>query len=1153
MSSCSSVYTANPFKSILETSELGPPVSSFVSAVTNERHTTKVGYRDLARRWNIGLESAKRTLQTTTQVGIRQAVHPLSRRYKTDLIHGSNARRLQSQWYSDTLFSKFKSLNGNTCAQIFTDTKMPSVHPTTTKADAGYCLEEFIDDVGIPSNLRFDGAREHLGPNTPFMKTIKRNHISWNVVEPYSHWQNRAEDMIKKLKLRWKSTRRRTGCSPRLWDYGMVHEGRILARVAPPNGRPPLEEVLGDSIDLSEYLDFDFCDPVWFWEPNAGEKGERQPGRWLGISNRYGAAMCYWVLNSSGNVLARSSVQHVIKEELRDPAIKAQLDEMDSKIAAALNDANHVITPSERNYFFAQDVDVDDPDIDDLDDNTEEADATDEDTYDFYIGMHLQAEHAGEILRGIVTKRAKSDDGTPIGRYHRNPLMDTRKYVVEFGDGSAEEYYANVIAENALSGLDSQGRELMLMESISDHKVDESAVTPQQAKEFRAKSNKNPRTTKGWKLLVEWKDGTQNWMPLKDLKESNPIEVAEYAIANKIQNEPAFKWWVPFTIRKKKRIMAKVKSRYWKTTHKFGIRLPHSVEEALKIDEETGTTFWRDAIQKEMKKIRGLNAFEKVDGVRPEQVRNQTHPMPGYTEIGCHMVFDIKMDGKFTRKARFVANGHETGNLPKHDTYASVVSRDSVRIAFLYASLNDLDILACDITNAYLNAPCTEKIWTVAGREFGSDKGSVMIVKKALYGLKSAGNSWASTLSATLAQMDLRRSRADPNIHQRISVDRNGNRYWEWVVVYVDDLMVISHDPKVIMNGIAESYDLRDTVKPPDRYLGANVGRWQLSDGREVWCMDGKDYVKNAVKLAKDLLESKGLQFTYGKKCQRPMPKDYRPELDASRELGPRETQEYQQFIGVARWAVELGRADILYEVSLLSSQLALPRKGHMEALMGIFAYLEKHPHATLVFDDATPKIDPSSVPETSWLNSIYGDGGEELPPNMPEPLGKEVQITAMVDASHAGDKLTFRSHTGIIVYMNNAPIEFFSKRQNTVETSTFGSELVAARIAMEKVKAYRTKLRLLGIPVAAHSHMLCDNKSVVTSTGRSESTLNKKHNSICWHSVREAVSQGWLRIAWEPTDYNLADLLTKALDLPKRKQFLRQIYQQTFELELGR
>mmetsp|Transcript_34844 Transcript_34844/g.53424 ORF Transcript_34844/g.53424 Transcript_34844/m.53424 type:complete len:131 (-) Transcript_34844:586-978(-) len=130
--------------------------------------------------------------------------------------------------------------------------------------------------------------------------------------------------------------------------------------------------------------------------------------------------------------------------------------------------------------------------------------------------------------------------------------------------------------------------------------------------------------------------------------------------------------------------------------------------------------------------------------------------------------------------------------------------------------------------------------------------------------------------------------------------------------------------------------------------------------------MNGKDYVKNAVKLAKDLMDSKELELVYGKKCKRPMLKDYRPELDISPELGPRETQEYQQFNGVARWAVETGRTDMLYEVSLLSSQLALPRKGHMKALMGIFAYLDKNPHAMLVFDDATLKINPNTITETN-------------------------------------------------------------------------------------------------------------------------------------------------------------------------------------------
>ena len=93
-----------------------------------------------------------------------------------------------------------------------------------------------------------------------------------------------------------------------------------------------------------------------------------------------------------------------------------------------------------------------------------------------------------------------------------------------------------------------------------------------------------------------------------------------------------------------------------------------------------------------------------------------------YQEIRCHMIFDIKMDGQFTRKACYVAGGHTT-DPPSSITYSSVVFRDSIIIAFTLAALNGVDIRAADIGNAYLNAKCREKIWTVAGTEFGSEKG----------------------------------------------------------------------------------------------------------------------------------------------------------------------------------------------------------------------------------------------------------------------------------------------------------------------------------------------------------------------------------------------------------------------------------------------
>ena len=111
---------------------------------------------------------------------------------------------------------------------------------------------------------------------------------------------------------------------------------------------------------------------------------------------------------------------------------------------------------------------------------------------------------------------------------------------------------------------------------------------------------------------------------------------------------------------------------------------------------------------------------------------------PGFQKIKCHMIFNIKMGENFRRKERLVANGNET-EAPATLTYSSVVSRDSVRIALTIASLNQLEILACDIQNAYLTADCREKIYVIAGPEFGSEEGKVMIVRKALYGLKTSG------------------------------------------------------------------------------------------------------------------------------------------------------------------------------------------------------------------------------------------------------------------------------------------------------------------------------------------------------------------------------------------------------------------------------
>jgi hypothetical protein len=272
------------------------------------------------------------------------------------------------------------------------------------------------------------------------------------------------------------------------------------------------------------------------------------------------------------------------------------------------------------------------------------------------------------------------------------------------------------------------------------------------------------KTTRGWKLLCQWKDGTTSWVPLIELKDSNPVELAEYAVASRIDQEPAFHWWVAEVLRKRNRIIAKLKRRYWRITHKFGIRLPKTVEEAIQIDRETNTTFWTDAIKKETEKVN--IAFDFIGDWTPEQVRQGAAKgdFVGFQEIDCHIVFDVKMD--LTCKACFVAGGHTTETLSSL-TYSSVVSRDSVRIAFLMAALNDVDVMSCDISNVYLNAPCREKIRFVAGPEFGSRQGQVVKIVRALYGLKSSRASWHSVLKqAIIDDLGFQPTIADPDAYQ---------------------------------------------------------------------------------------------------------------------------------------------------------------------------------------------------------------------------------------------------------------------------------------------------------------------------------------------------------------------------------------------------
>ena len=204
-------------------------------------------------------------------------------------------------------------------------------------------------------------------------------------------------------------------------------------------------------------------------------------------------------------------------------------------------------------------------------------------TYDQCFGAEFFINRSGESGPAKVSKRARDNEGKPIGKRNYNPLLDSREYDdCILDDGTTYRYHTNVIAENIFSQCDEEGRRHAVLKSITDHKKDNSAIGSANGYITTRKGVRvRKKTTRGWQLLCEWRDGSSDWIDLKHLKESNPLELAEYALANRNQEEPAFKWWVSETLRTLNRIIGKVKSRYWKTTHKFGVKLPHLVKEAL--------------------------------------------------------------------------------------------------------------------------------------------------------------------------------------------------------------------------------------------------------------------------------------------------------------------------------------------------------------------------------------------------------------------------------------------------------------------------------------------------------------------------------------------------------------------------------------------
>ena len=1113
----------------------------------------------LSKLWKIGISTATRTIQSTTQKATR-TTGLLSKRFKTDKaqLRFRQLSRHYGTFYCDYLKSGVRSIRRYIGGSLYTNKlgfKKFFAHKDERGESTAGALRSFIEFVGLPTTLHSDGHNNFV--QGAFKKMLRKFHIPHTTTEPHSPWQNRAEYAIGELKQYSRRLMFHTQTPIRLWCFCFNYCADVLSLCATGRfelqGRTPFEIVTNYTPDISEYVQFAWFDWCYYYDQ---ENKSKCLCRWLGPAAGIGQAFCSYLLLSNAEFIARSSVISLTQDELNDEQVKLQqrrfMDSVHEKIG----------TYTEPKYNNSSDYNdsqipifIDENELQELPYGDEISEAIPEEIdqpyleqLDQYIGAKVvipgTTENTTPVL-ATIKGRKRDANGNLIGCKNANPIFDTRIYQLQFPDGRVEEYGMNTILENIMSQVDSNGYDVGLFREIIDVRVDWNVAIPKGDAGFVYMSGRNKPviTTKGWEFLIQWSDGSSNWLPLSVVKESFPVQCAEFVHARKLQEMPAFKWWTKAVLKKRDIIINKVKTNrmHRKGNMKYGIIIPKDAREAIQLDEANGNTYWQDAIRKEMENSR--IAFELLE--------KGEHPPPGYKKIRCHLNFEVKMD--LRRKARYVAGGHLT-DPPASMTYSSVVSRESVRIAFLIAAVNQLQMLAGDIQNAYLNAPTTEKLYFTAGPEWGADEGRQIIIVRALYGLKSSALNWRNHLADILQnKLHFQSSLADPDVWYRPMTKASGEKYYAYILIYVDDMLIIDEKPREFMNLIKQSYKVReDTIKEPDYYLGADIRKVHFSDGSFAYTMSSESYVKNAVKNIKARLNDDGLKFnnklsSLEFSARQPFSSiDYRPELDTSAECDERQTNFFQNVMGVLRWLVELGRIDIAYEVSILSSYLAVPRTGHLQQALHIVKYIDIHSSNEITFDPQeyilSGDMINDAIRKRSAMSSLYKDAEETIPTNAPKPRGKSIQINCFVDSDHAGDRVTRRSHTGILMYLNKAPIAWFSKKQSTVESSTFGSEFVALRIASEQIISLRYKLRMFGIPIEGPANVFCDNKSVFLNASVAESRLTKKHNSVCFHRVRECVASGILVPFKVDTNYNLSDILTKALNAIKRLNMRRMI-----------
>ena len=1030
----------------------------------------------------VPLARIQRTFEVTNQFARADRRLPMRKHFKTR-FPAANVSRLEDVVATDTFFSDTPAHDdgilghgGATMVQLYTGvkTQFTKAYPMGSETEMPGTFEDFIREVGAPTSLFSDNAKVQIG--SAVRNILRMYAISNFQCEPHHQHQNPAERKIQEVKKLTNAILDCTGTHHRFWLLCLLFVVQLLNVLASEslNWETPTYKATGQRPDISPFLIFHFGELVLYSHDNKFPSDSPElRGYYMGPASHQGDILTHLILTiDTEQVITRSAVRKANDPD--NPNFRAM-----------------AITSSEDGETHAPAVQST-ADVRGLSINPSELMLPKLSPEELLGLTFIRNRPDGQKVRAKVIKQVHDDDAAN----HQNI-----KFIIELGQGDLDE----IIAYNELSALVEEQREYEVL-------------NPDRAWIYKAiighEGPLNPKHPKykgsSYNVLVLWEDGSESYEPLSIIRKDDPITCAKYAKEHGLLDTEGWKQLKRIASRTKlyKRMckQAAMKSIRHGPIYKFGVQVPCNKAEARRLDEANGNTVWQDAEKSELSQLHEYDTFLDKGVMRK--------PPTGYKFIRVHFVYDCKHDLRC--KARMVAGGHMT-TANSDDSYSGVVTLRSLRICLLLGELNGLKIGVGNVGNAYLEAETKEKVYIIAGPEFGELAGHTLIIFKALYGLRTSGARFHERFAATLRDMGFTPSFADPDVWMRDAGD-----HWEYLAVYVDDLMAIMKEPGKFFDVLKDKYKYKlKGVGTPKYHLGGDFYR----DEDGTLAKGAKTYIKKLLLNYEQMFGGPPKEFSA------PLdPKDH-PEIDGSPLLDADGIKRYQSLLGALQWAITLGRFDLLPSVVSLSSFRVAPRIGHLDRAKRICGYLRKNPDSAIRFRTQVPfHEDRYTKPDVSWISTVYGNVQEELPYNMPTPKGKMVRTTTNVDANLMHCLVTGRSLTGILHFVNQCPIEWFSKKQNTVESATFGSEFVAARIATDQLIDLRYTLRMFGAPLDGSGWMFGDNESVITNSTIPSSTLKKRHNALSYHRVREACAAGVMWFIHTPGKTNVADVLTKYL-----------------------